>query len=95
MSCLYEPLIVALKRDVSTRGFEVAIFCGSALFGLAQDVEFKLLREQIYLSAGKFFFQFKKNKMSSIVTRDKHHNSNGYLNAVCLQLVIVIYAFSE
>lgn len=28
MSCLHEPLIMVLERDVSTRGFEVAICCG-------------------------------------------------------------------
>ena len=62
MSCLYEPLIVALERDVSTRGFEVTVCCGSALFGLAQDVGFKLLREQIRLSTRRFSLQFSKIK---------------------------------
>lgn len=51
MSCLHEPLIMAIEREASTRGFEVTICCGSALFGLAQDCRFKLLREQICLSA--------------------------------------------
>lgn len=53
---------MALERDVSTRGFEAAVCCESALFGLAQDIGFKLLREQICLSAEKFSLQFFKIK---------------------------------
>lgn len=54
MSGLYEPLIMALESDISTRGFEAAVCSGSALFGLAQDLGLKLLRQQICLSAESF-----------------------------------------
>lgn len=49
MSCLHEPLIMASERDVSTSGFEVAIDCGSALFGLAQDLGFKMWRADMFV----------------------------------------------
>lgn len=49
MSCLHEPLIMASERDISTRGSEVAICCGSALFGLAQGLKSSLFAETLYI----------------------------------------------
>lgn len=51
MSCLYEPLIMALESDISTREFKVAVCGGCALCGLAPQLGLMPHGEQICLSA--------------------------------------------
>lgn len=74
MSCLHEPLIMALERDISTRGFEVAICCGSAIFGLALDNNY---REQTGLFA---------EMCSLLYLIQIHWGQMLYINKGCMKL---------